>query len=138
MKLIHTSEDGKKQEVAIGFTFHHKGELLEVVHMPKPSKPSSTGKVNAVARLEGDLDYGIPYFAQVYNMKWIEREDQGWSSEQDQLDKIKDIYKDLFSVDMTFYTKEMVVNAVRDTYVSDFPHDSLDELVIVQKWVSKQ
>jgi len=137
MKLIHTSEDGSnKQEVAVGFTFQHKGDLLKVTYMPKPSKPSSTGKISCDNLSTGDSE--IPYFSQVYDMKWIEREDQGWSSDRDQLDKIKEIYKDLFSVDMTFYTKEMVVNAVRDTYVSDFPHDSLDELVIVQKWVSEQ
>jgi len=135
MRLVHKI-DGKQVDVSVGYIFTHDGDMHEVTYMPKPSKPSSTGKVSCSNITKGTEE--IPYYAQVYNMEWIEREDQGWMPDEEALKAVKDIYLKLFEMDISAMTEIQVVKLVRHTPIVNFPTHSMSEFKFVHSWIMKK
>ena len=94
MRLVHIDLNQRQSDVEVGFQFDHDGKIWEVNYMPVPHKPSSGGKVtcNAV----DDDDRCAEYFANVWSMKWIEREDQGWIHPDVELTNVCAMYEEMY------------------------------------------
>lgn len=71
MRLVHTST-GK--EVQIGDSVvSFREEKATIVHITKPHKPASTGRVGVKFSGSGSVS---EYFPGVFGLDWIEREDR--------------------------------------------------------------
>jgi len=73
MKLVYA--DGT--EVKVGDEVDVDGERMVVDSMPKPHKPSSSGRVGL--HFYGDQQATVLWYAGVIGAKWVEREDQPWT-----------------------------------------------------------
>jgi len=105
MKLIYTKSK-KQYPVFVGFVFtSKKGELLEVVTMEKPYKPSSSGKVTCKYP-DGSMR---EYFTHVHNMEWIEREDRG----EQALDLVCEMYNHMYDIDIRHEEPKTIMVYVR-------------------------
>ena len=136
MKLIHTDCNGDVHDVAIGYKFGHGPDTLIVVYMPKPHKPSSSGKVTCRNVETSKVDIG--YFASVYNMKWVEREDQGWIHPEMELRTVIESYNDIFGYNMEGNNLDDVIETVRAITIASFPDNRLEDMIIMKKWLDKQ
>jgi len=136
MKLVHVDCNGDEHKVFIGYKFGHGPDELEVTWCPKPHKPSSQGKVSCKNLTTGND--GIEYFASVYDMKWIEREDQGWLHPEMELKTVIEAYADIFGADMSGYNLVDVIETIRNTTIASFPDNRLDDMMVMKKWLDKQ
>lgn len=70
MKLIHvkTGKEAKVGDAVKSF----RGREAKIVSFEKPHKPSSEGYVNVIDEDNNKLTY----YAGVYGLKWIDREDR--------------------------------------------------------------
>ena len=135
MRLVHTDCNGDTVEVSIGYSFDHKGRAVEVIWCPEPHKPSSSGKVTT-----SDIETGesnIEYFAQVYDMKWIEREDQGWVSPEDQLISILELYEDIKDDDISILDLANVVDLVGQITFAELVDFPAEHSITIRKWLSE-
>jgi len=70
MRLVY---DKSGRNVSLCDKIVFQDEVVTVVYAPKPHSPASSGKVT-VEYSNGDR---VEYYAQVFGMTWIEREDRG-------------------------------------------------------------
>lgn len=76
MKLVYSASS---KEVMIGDKVTLRdGEVLTVIYITEPHKPSSTGRVGVGLELD---ECFREFFPNVIGAEWIDREDQGWKQE---------------------------------------------------------
>jgi len=139
MRLVHTDCNGDLHDVYVGYQFGHGPDTLEVVAMPKPHKASSQGKVNAVKRInDEELEFGIEYYASVYDMKWVEREDQGWIHPDVEMRLVFEAYDSIFGVDLSGLNLDDAIAFIRSTTIASFPDNRLDDMMLIKRWLDKQ
>jgi len=96
MKLVHIDLNQRQSDVQVGFQFDHDGQILEVTRIETPHKPSAQGKLyTKVAGQEAD-DFAHGYYVTCFNMKFIEREDQGWVHPDVQLTNVCAMYEEMY------------------------------------------
>lgn len=139
MKLIHTDCNGDTHEVSIGYSFGHGPDTLEVIWCPEPHKPSSSGKVicNVVGESLGSFSNG-EYFAQVFDMEWIEREDQGWVDPEIELIKVLALLQELNYGDMSGDSISDIADTVMSVTMGECMLISPDETKFLHDWGHKE
>jgi len=135
MRLIHTDCNGDLHDVSIGYTFGHGPDELQVTYMPEPHKASSSGKVNCYNLNTGKS--GIGYYASVFDMEWIEREDRGWIDPEVENDRVRSILKRIHGVSYQKTEVKDMVDYVRDLEIGDFGEYAQDAAFLVN-WLDKQ
>jgi len=138
MKLVYEQDD-ELYDVTEGFEFGHGPDTLRVTYCPKPHKPSSSGKVTV--EVVGDNLAGAPsgeFFCQVFGMKWIEREDQGWMHPEMELRTVLEAYDDIFGVDLSGLNLADAIAFIRSTTIASFPDNRLEDMMTIKKWLDKQ
>lgn len=80
MKLVY-EKTGKLVKVGDIVTTRDKRKKMEVVYFAPPHKPASSGLVT-IRPVGSTGPTGQEYYVNVIGAKWIEREDQGWSSDR--------------------------------------------------------
>ena len=122
MKLIHTDLNGREAEVRIGFQFDYNGQVLEVTYMPRPHKPSSQGKITCKHTTTGDCTG--EYYVGVYDMKWIEREDQSWVHPEVKLRNVLEMYEEMYDDDISgldLLSVSDMISQVDLEHLKDYP-----------------
>ena len=138
MRLVHTAPDGRKSDVLVGFLFSKDGQDLRVTWCPEPHKASSQGKVSACLASDIEGYNSCEYFASVYNMKWIEREDQGWLHPEMEMRTVFEAYADIFGVDLSGLNLADAIAFIRSTTIASFPDNRLEDMMVIKKWLDKQ
>ena len=135
MRLVHYDLNNKESDVQVGFQFDHDGKIMEVAYMPEPHKPSSQGKVSC-AVADDPEDMGDEYYAGVWSMKWIEREDQGWIHPEIELRNVINMYEDMYDDDISGLNLTSVVDLVQQVdleHLSKYPECAIPML----NWLEK-
>ena len=138
MKLVHHNSDGVDRPVEIGYKFTHESVEFEVTLMPEPHKPSSSGRVNvkSPSYLIG-LFCISEYYCQVFDMEWIEREDQGWMSPEDMLTKARQIVGGIRGYNVGHLNVEALTENMAKISFDDLGDVTNYELGILKKWLDE-
>ena len=120
MKLIHTDSNKDTHEVSIGYCFDHGPMNMEVVWMPEPHKPASSGFVTCMNHTLNVSEREC--YTQCYDMKWIEREDQGWVHPEVELRNVLGMYEDMYDDDISGLDLVSVIDMIDQVDLDHLQH----------------
>lgn len=72
MRLIHKKTG---LEIGVGDIVALDNQQVKILHAPKPHSPASSGKVTVMIR-DNLGEHEVTYYAGVFGLEWIEREDR--------------------------------------------------------------
>jgi len=134
MKLVLIEKDGTQTDIQVGSQFYHEGDDMEVTYMPVPHKASSGGKVTCC--VVNDTDSSREFFASVWGMKWIEREDQGWVHPEVELTNVCAMYEEMYDDSIIGLDLVSVIDMISQVDLEHLQHHP-EFIKPMKEWLKK-